>query len=441
MKKTTAILSLIIALVILIIPISETSVFAIHSSSSTGGGSTTSFNPIIKVVNHNNLIVSFPNNSGQYGLAPSGDFFASHISANPLVYYPSSTGLTECEAKTNITLTDANPSLRTGSFPSGNWVYNYYNQVYKNGEYTCQEVQKNNIKPIDFTNQSNFDTVFQFISNSQIDATDSTNSSQKYVFTENSSSSSKGSLVYDYNYNGCVSTITVHTIAYNQGGTLRDGNPTSNSSNIANNNNVPINSGTLRVETPVSTNVVGSQRTLNQPFDWATPFPTTAIVTNAQLPDPNITCYPSKNDPDPSYKLPINLEDPTINGQLAININGTGVAGSTMTNSSSNNSSTSTGISCGFSLNPLNDVFCALIKFGISAVKGINNIIYSQLNLGTCNSGGNASVVPNKIFNTCSNSSSTPNPYHSAWNEFRNIALALLVIMTLIIIIAQAIKG
>jgi len=257
--------------------------------------------------------------------------------------------------------------------------------------------------PISETSVFAAGTFFQFVNASEIEAT-----YQNHIF--NFTNSSNGTLTYSYSDQGCISTIKVPD----------------NTSNAT----IPITSGRMRIEAPTTVRIVGRSSVIysvDTPFPWPKPFPTNSSSgwTNGTR------CS--------FYKLNIKLDDPIVNGKLASDIAGPGISNQ----STSSTSSTSTGLSCGFNFNPLNWVFCGLIKLGLSVVSGINSIIYSQLNLGTCSSGGGASSAPNQIFGKCGGTNGSPisSAYHTAWDQFRNIALALLVIMTLIIIIAQAIKG
>jgi len=395
MKKIKVILSFIIVLLILTVPISETSVFA----AAPPLGSAASIN----VVNHSKINFSL-HKSYEYNL-PTGAFYANRISSAHLTYSPLAHNLSSCESKSNIYNSYSSSSSLT-TFPHG-WIYNYYHTGSTNPS-TCNDTQIK-IPRYDFHNTGNFGTVFQFVNASEIEATD-----QNYSFKL--TNSSNGTSTYSYSDQGCISTITTQAHDNTSSATI------------------PITSGNLTVEAPTSPNGFGYE--INPPFSsWPKPF--LQRGEDAGSSRHNLWTI---GKPCSSYKLNnIKLDDPTVNGQLASDIAGPGISNQ----STSSTSSTSTGLSCGFNFNPLNWVFCGLIKLGLSVVSGINSIIYSQLNLGTCSSGGGASSAPNQIFGNCggTNGGKISSAYHTAWDQFRNIALALLVIMTLIIIIAQAIKG
>lgn len=124
-----------------------------------------------------------------------------------------------------------------------------------------------------------------------------------------------------------------------------------------------------------------------------------------------------------------------------VNINGT-LAASKVPQTTATGNATGTGtpqLSCNAGYNPLNWILCAIVKGLVSAMSGINSLIDSLLNLGTCQNSGSTS--PNAIFGTCNGSNTNQQDYYAAWSSFRDIALGLLVLIGLIVIIAQAIKG
>jgi hypothetical protein len=87
--------------------------------------------------------------------------------------------------------------------------------------------------------------------------------------------------------------------------------------------------------------------------------------------------------------------------------------------------------------NPLNWLLCGAID-GMSDIIGFaDSAITSQLSVGTSNN----SDDPNQIFcdsNTPTSDDQTCQAYHSAWSNFRDIALGLMVIAGLVILISQA---
>ncbi len=98
------------------------------------------------------------------------------------------------------------------------------------------------------------------------------------------------------------------------------------------------------------------------------------------------------------------------------------------------------GLKCATKLfNPLTWLLCPAVKGLINIVGAIDDIITSQLSVGTDNNGSN----PNQIFCDKDDPGSdgaqkSCKAYESAWKSFRNIALGLMVVSGLIIVIAQA---
>lgn len=145
-------------------------------------------------------------------------------------------------------------------------------------------------------------------------------------------------------------------------------------------------------------------------------------------------------------------------GQSAGKAAASGNPASSSSTSSSNNADPS--INCGALYNPLNWFICPLIKAGVEATKAIDNIIASQLSVGT----PGKSDDPNQIFcdknsqnnitvyQTDSNGNfvsdangnkktvdaSSCTAYKEAWSSVRNLALGALVIAGLVVVIAQA---
>jgi len=425
MKKIKVILSFIIVLLILTVPISETSVFA--AAPSLGSAAS------IDVVNHSKINLSIPQ-SNNYSYLPTGAFYDGSISSAHLTYSPTPNNLGSCYSKSNISNNSYSSSSTLKTFPQNGWIFNYYHigsakSGIDYGTQTCNDTQIN-IPGYDFHNTGNFGTVFQFVNASEIEATD-----QNHIF--NLTNNSNGTLTYSYSYQGCTSTITTQA-PDNQNNHLVDGHATNNASN-ATNAKIPITSGNLTVEAPTIPPPLHSHITqyhVNSPFSWQYPFLQSNTFPSKSK---ELTAGWAIGTSCSSYKLNINLDDPTVNGQLATDIAGPGISNQ----SSPSSSSPTPSLNCGLSWNPLNWLFCGLIKLSLTVVAGLNNVIYTELNLGTCNNGGGASSAPNQIFGNCggTNGSTISSAYHTAWDQFRNIALALLVIMTLIIIIAQAIKG
>ncbi len=84
-------------------------------------------------------------------------------------------------------------------------------------------------------------------------------------------------------------------------------------------------------------------------------------------------------------------------------------------------------LGCDFSLSPLSWVICPVVDLMVKAIGWVDGIITDEMTIPTqeifCTSGG---------VSTC-------DAYYTAWVSFRNIALGLLVVASLIIIIAQAV--
>ncbi len=404
MKKVTTILFFILALFLGVGPLTSLNVLA-ASNPYNFNGDTISF------INHNELTLTINSSSNISTL--SGTYTSN---SNSTLNYYSSNNSGSCSSKTHI------------ADNQNSWTLDYYQRggPLHYGSSNCFQYSIS-IPQGSLKNTSNFNNIyFKFINSGQISATDNT-----HIF--NLTSNKNGQATFNYNDSGCISTFTTNSYVNNPSSNqLRDGvaAPTNNPAA----NQIPITSGQLTVSTPtkkqidrgsVSTGEVF--QTYNPPFGSGWP----GYITTAEQPNAS-PCSISK------VGQSITIQDPTINGQLATALNNPNAS----TNTTSSNSSSSQGLSCGFSLNPLNWVFCGLIKLGLSVVSAINNIIYSELNLGTCSSGQSASSAPNKIFGSCSHNGSTvSSDYHVAWNTFRDIALALLVIMTLVILIAQGIKG
>ncbi len=94
------------------------------------------------------------------------------------------------------------------------------------------------------------------------------------------------------------------------------------------------------------------------------------------------------------------------------------------------------GLECNYGFNPLTWVVCPVIDGMVSLSTAIDNILVSQMTVGSQGTTDN----PSQIF--CDNTSQgksqdTCKAYKTAWYSFRNIALGLLAIVGLIIIISQ----
>jgi len=411
MKKVTATIFFILVLLISASPIMSLS--ALAASQFTG---------TITFINHNELTVNVPSNSTISSYIANGTYTSKH---NSTLNYYSSNNSGSCYGQTHI----------AGQFSLNSWYIYYYevgstNTSSKN--YGTSNCVQHKLSISNFQKSQNFNIFFKFVNGGQISATNNT-----HVF--NITSNKNGQATFSYNDSGCTSTFTTNSYTNNSTSNQLLGGQAAPTNNPAA-NNIAITSGQLTVSTPTktttSTNTRGGASTgplrqvYNQPFGSGWP----SYITKAEI---------AKSSPCSVTKVSqtLQIQDPTINSKLATALNNPNASTST----SSSSSSSSQGLSCGLGFNPLNWAFCGLIKLGLSVVSAINNIIYSELNIGTCSSGGLASSAPNQIFGSCSINNKQNNTvstdYHAAWNSFRDIALALLVIMTLVILIAQGIKG
>jgi len=407
MKKVTAILFFILVLFLSAGPLTSLNVFAVSPQ----------FSGTISFINHDQFTLTL-NSNRQSLLSLRSGTYSSNSNYNLNYYSTNNSG--SCYNKTYIAGNSNNSSFN-------GWELYYY-KYHHLGTQTCYK----QIIPIPnkFQNEQNFNIFFKFVNGGQISATDNT-----HVF--NIASNKNGQATFSYNDSGCTSTFTTnsYTNTSPSNTSLLDGRAAPTNNPAA--NNIAITSGQLTISTPTKgKSGTGSQTSLRNgggpASTYSLPFGSgwPKYITSAETTAITSPCSIVK------IKQPIQIQDPTINGKLATALNNPNASTST-----SSSSSSSPGLSCGFSLNPLNFVFCGLIKLGLTVVSAINNIIYSELNIGTCSSGGSASSAPNKIFGSCNNSSTVSSDYHAAWNSFRDIALALLVIMTLVILIAQGIKG
>jgi hypothetical protein len=101
-----------------------------------------------------------------------------------------------------------------------------------------------------------------------------------------------------------------------------------------------------------------------------------------------------------------------------------------------NNPGSQPTLTCSVGLfNPLSWLLCPIVNGLVGIIGDVDNLITNLLSVG----GGNNSANPSSIFcDAASNSTTTCGAYYSAWSEFRNIALGLLVIVGLIAIVTEA---
>lgn len=97
------------------------------------------------------------------------------------------------------------------------------------------------------------------------------------------------------------------------------------------------------------------------------------------------------------------------------------------------------GISCKIgwnlsALNPLNWLLCGAIKGMVSIISVLDDAITKELAVGTDGS----SAEPTQIFCNSGPQSANCKAYYTAWKNFRNIALGLMVLAGLVIVMSQA---
>lgn len=159
----------------------------------------------------------------------------------------------------------------------------------------------------------------------------------------------------------------------------------------------------------------------------STGFPSN--ITGATLSSDGQGCYQSGS-------IPIQIGDPKgADGKLASDeapgsspVGGAGAA---------SNPSQDLSLSCHAGLNPLNWLICGIVKGLVGIVSALDDAINSQLSVGT---NGN-SDDPNQIFADSNGSCGTGgqcDAYKTAWSHFRDIALGLIAMATLLVLIAQA---
>lgn len=106
--------------------------------------------------------------------------------------------------------------------------------------------------------------------------------------------------------------------------------------------------------------------------------------------------------------------------------NGTGTTSGTAAGSGTGAPS----LTCSPGANPLDWLLCAAVQGMVNIINPLANLIYSQLSVGTSGNTG----APDQIFGN----GTSAKDYKKAWEAFRNISLALMVIAALVVIISQA---
>lgn len=102
-------------------------------------------------------------------------------------------------------------------------------------------------------------------------------------------------------------------------------------------------------------------------------------------------------------------------------------------------------LTCNAGFNPLNWLLCAAVSGLVAIANELDNLINSQLSVGT-DDAGNSDGTPTAIFGPCTKGAGNPQgqtvcssaAYKDAWGSFRDIALGLLVVASLIVVIASA---
>jgi|GEM_PF-6395371 len=152
-------------------------------------------------------------------------------------------------------------------------------------------------------------------------------------------------------------------------------------------------------------------------------------VTGASLSSDGQGCYESG-------PITITLGDPKgADGKLASD----GAPGSSPVGGAgaATNPSQDLSLSCHAGLNPLNWLICGIVKGLVGIVSALDDAINSQLSVGTNGSSDN----PDQIFANSDGSCGTGgqcDAYKTAWSSFRDIALGLIAMATLLVLIAQA---
>ncbi|HZL07944.1 MAG TPA: hypothetical protein VFC50_01995 [Candidatus Dormibacteraeota bacterium] len=158
----------------------------------------------------------------------------------------------------------------------------------------------------------------------------------------------------------------------------------------------------------------------------STGFP--SIITGASLHSDGQGCYESDG-------ILIQLADTKgADGKLASDeaAGSSGVGGG-----GGGSSSQDLSLNCHAGLNPLNWLVCGIVKGLVGIVSALDGAINSELSVGTNGNSDN----PDQIFANPDGSCGTGgqcDAYHTAWGYFRDIALGLIALATILVLIAQA---
>jgi hypothetical protein len=116
----------------------------------------------------------------------------------------------------------------------------------------------------------------------------------------------------------------------------------------------------------------------------------------------------------------------------------TGAQGSTPVGGAgggSGDGSSAPSLSCHTSFNPITWLVCPAVSGMVSIVNQLDNLITGQLDVGN----GSCSAQQDNPCEIFGNTTQTSKAYYSAWSSFRDIALGLLAVATLIVVIAEAV--
>ncbi len=352
-------------------------------------------------IDHSTLSLATYMNSGITSPPIIGQYFDNKIDSTMSYQYQGNSSA--CSSQSHIFYNKSvnTPSYQNVSVNASNW----YLALYNTGGITNQSNNQSCIETIEpinaFSNTSNYNDYFSYTNSQTIFTSDrttmafssSTPQSFNTVYTANQASNPADIV--------CKSTIQP---SYKNGA---------------------ITSGWLIISASAGDGINNGN---GNPFTSGWPN----NIQNATLGTTSGNC--NKSNP-----IKINLSDPTISGKLASQLAPTSASSSLGGSNTGSSTSSTPALSCNTGFNPLNYVLCAIVKGLTSLTVQADNLINKLLNLGVCN--GSTSTTPNAIFGQCSNNNAISADYYTAWSSFRNIALGLLVLIGLIIIIAQAIKG
>ncbi len=358
-------------------------------------------------VDHNNLTTSF--NSPNSSIANVNNVSFSLTPTSPkLIYTGSNSSCSQDYVFLDGSINTDYPVLSSGINTAKNW----YLEMYSPGGLTSSSTNSSCVGltiPIsNLNNIANFNNYFTYQNSQTISSTDtnsSSSSSASFIF--NTQGTDTSTFYVSYPSSSCISTIT---------------NISKISSSLA--------QGDLTISAPYSNTVSSAQN----PFGYGWPYNLQKTSVNQNTSSNGCAYFnPVKinitNPINPTSGLPASQTSPTVAPF-------TGGGGGSIQNPQSSN----TALSCHIGFNPLTWLLCPMIKGLMTVVSSLDNLINSELNIGICQN--STSTSPDAIFGSCSNATVNPqNDYYTAWSAFRDIAFGVLVIIALIVIISQAIKG